>query len=189
MNKVCLNNFLNYFMFYEQDQVQEFFGFRIEINEPDCVHIFAYYTSFSKQLNDITFQFIIFLQDEFIFDTFASLTDYNNMSKFLNRILGLEVTMQNFLFKYFTDTLAAVILQAKRNGRWDLGILGENLIGIHQGFSMTGNLGKVRVDILSEKSKCLNVFRNVSKCLNVFRNVKAVCLPQYFQIIYYLILL
>lgn len=49
--------------------------------------------------------------------------DYNNISKFLNRILGIEVELQNALFKYFTDTLAAVILQAKRNGRWDLGIL------------------------------------------------------------------
>ena len=142
MNKVCLNNFLNYFMFYEQDHVQEFFGFRIEINEPNCVHISAYYTSSSKQLNDITFQFIIFLQDEFIFDTFASLTDYNNMSKFLNRILGLEVTMQNFLFKYFTDTLAAVILQAKRNGRWDLGILGKNLIGIFIDWKLRKSQGR-----------------------------------------------
>ncbi|VVC91949.1 unnamed protein product [Leptidea sinapis] len=33
--------------------------------------------------------------------------DYNNMSKFLNRILGMPVELQNRLFKYFTDTLAA----------------------------------------------------------------------------------
>ena len=46
------------------------------------------------------------------------------ISKFLNRILGIPVEQQNALFQYFTDTLSAVIFQAKRNGRWDLGILG-----------------------------------------------------------------
>ncbi|XP_045521844.1 protein strawberry notch isoform X1 [Pieris brassicae] len=49
--------------------------------------------------------------------------DYNNMSKFLNRILGMPVELQNRLFKYFTDTLAAVMEQAKRSGRFDMGIL------------------------------------------------------------------
>ncbi|KFM82075.1 Protein strawberry notch-like protein, partial [Stegodyphus mimosarum] len=49
--------------------------------------------------------------------------DYNNMSKFMNRILGLPVELQNSLFKYFTDTLDAVIAQAKKAGRYDLGIL------------------------------------------------------------------
>ncbi|XP_028133407.2 protein strawberry notch isoform X2 [Diabrotica virgifera virgifera] len=49
--------------------------------------------------------------------------DYNNMSKFLNRILGMPVELQNRLFKYFTDTLAAIITSAKKSGRFDLGIL------------------------------------------------------------------
>ncbi|XP_042225091.1 protein strawberry notch homolog 1-like isoform X1 [Homarus americanus] len=49
--------------------------------------------------------------------------DYNNMSKFLNRILGMPVELQNRLFKYFTDTLAAIITQAKRTGKFDMGIL------------------------------------------------------------------
>lgn len=51
--------------------------------------------------------------------------DYNNISKFLNRILGMPVELQNRLFKYFTDTLAAIIGQAKKMGRFDLGILGK----------------------------------------------------------------
>ena len=38
---------------------------------------------------------------------------YNEMSKFLNRILGMHVEKQNLLFKYFSDTLAAIIQQAK----------------------------------------------------------------------------
>ena len=34
---------------------------------------------------------------------------YNDMSKFLNRILGMPVLLQNLLFKYFTDTLNSII--------------------------------------------------------------------------------
>lgn len=51
--------------------------------------------------------------------------DYNNISKFLNRILGMPVDLQNRLFKYFTDTLNATISAAKKTGRFDLGILGK----------------------------------------------------------------
>lgn len=47
------------------------------------------------------------------------------MNKFLNRILGLEVDLQNSLFRYFNDTMDAVIKQAKRSGRYDSGIIGE----------------------------------------------------------------
>ncbi|XP_057295690.1 protein strawberry notch homolog 1-like [Hydractinia symbiolongicarpus] len=49
--------------------------------------------------------------------------DYTNISRFLNRILGLTVALQNALFSYFTETLAAVIKEAKRSGRWDEGIV------------------------------------------------------------------
>jgi len=50
--------------------------------------------------------------------------DYNNISKFLNRILGIEVELQNKLFHFFTDTLNSIILEQKRRGVWDMGILG-----------------------------------------------------------------
>lgn len=50
--------------------------------------------------------------------------DYNNISKFLNRILGMPVELQNRLFKYFTDVLHHIITQAKKSGRFDLGIMG-----------------------------------------------------------------
>ncbi|KAL3856506.1 hypothetical protein ACJMK2_011256 [Sinanodonta woodiana] len=49
--------------------------------------------------------------------------DYNNISKFLNRMLGMEVEIQNALFQYFSSTLTAIILEAKKSGRWDMGIL------------------------------------------------------------------
>lgn len=39
----------------------------------------------------------------------------------------MEVHQQNALFQYFSDTLNAVIQNAKKNGRYDMGILGELL--------------------------------------------------------------
>lgn len=49
--------------------------------------------------------------------------DSMTMSRFLNRILGLSVVLQNKLFAYFSDTLAAVIKNAKRMGKYDVGIM------------------------------------------------------------------
>ncbi|RUS79533.1 hypothetical protein EGW08_012701 [Elysia chlorotica] len=49
--------------------------------------------------------------------------DFSSISKFLNRILGMKVAVQNALFTYFTETLTSIILEAKRNGRWDMGIM------------------------------------------------------------------
>ena len=49
------------------------------------------------------------------------------MSRFLNRILGIRVQMQNSLFRFFSDVLNAVIVDARRSGSWDLGILGKNI--------------------------------------------------------------
>ena len=58
--------------------------------------------------------------------------DYQVIAKFLNRILGLHVELQNALFQYFSDTLDAVVKQAKRLGRYDLGIM-----------DLTSEIGKV----------------------------------------------
>ncbi|KAH8410036.1 hypothetical protein KR009_004503 [Drosophila setifemur] len=49
--------------------------------------------------------------------------DSNNISKFLNRILGCRVEIQNALFKFFLDRMYSLIMQMKRIGRFDLGIL------------------------------------------------------------------
>ena len=57
--------------------------------------------------------------------------DALNMSRFLNRILGLPVKLQNQLFSYFTDTLAAVCQQAKKLGKWDGGIQDFGAQGEH----------------------------------------------------------
>ena len=61
-----------------------------------------------------------------------SCSDYTNMSRFLNRILGIEVELQNRLFAYFTKTLSVVVQQAKRSGRWDEGILGKSVFMEHR---------------------------------------------------------
>ena len=37
----------------------------------------------------------------------------------------MPVDLQNRLFKYFTDTLSAIVAQAKKTGRYDMGILGK----------------------------------------------------------------
>ncbi|CAF4136663.1 unnamed protein product [Rotaria sp. Silwood2] len=62
--------------------------------------------------------------------------DHNNMSRFLNRILGIRVQMQNLLFRFFSDVLNAVIVDARRNGSWDLGILdlgtGEETVSVEK---------------------------------------------------------
>ncbi|EDV22204.1 uncharacterized protein TRIADDRAFT_29150, partial [Trichoplax adhaerens] len=49
--------------------------------------------------------------------------DYNSIPKFLNRILGIPVVLQNKLFAYFSDTLNKIIQESKKTGRWESGIL------------------------------------------------------------------
>lgn len=60
-----------------------------------------------------------------IFQLFHISLDYTNISRFLNRILGMTVELQNTLFQYFTETLAAIVKDAKRAGRFDEGIVGK----------------------------------------------------------------
>uniref|UniRef100_A0A4W4HJI6 Protein strawberry notch homolog 2 n=1 Tax=Electrophorus electricus TaxID=8005 RepID=A0A4W4HJI6_ELEEL len=45
------------------------------------------------------------------------------ITKFLNRILGLEVHHQNALFQYFTDNFDYLIEKDKKEGKYDMGIL------------------------------------------------------------------
>ncbi|XP_043909748.1 protein strawberry notch homolog 2 [Protopterus annectens] len=46
-----------------------------------------------------------------------------SITKFLNRILGLEVHKQNSLFQYFIDTFEYLIERDKKEGKYDMGIL------------------------------------------------------------------
>ncbi|KAI6658072.1 hypothetical protein LOD99_15785 [Oopsacas minuta] len=47
----------------------------------------------------------------------------NSVSKFLNRLLGIEVQLQNTIFQWFLDTFDFLVKQAKRLGNWDNGIV------------------------------------------------------------------
>jgi len=49
--------------------------------------------------------------------------EYNNIYKFMNRILGMVVELQNAIFTFFADTLNAVIQDAKNSGQFDQGIV------------------------------------------------------------------
>lgn len=55
--------------------------------------------------------------------TYCALADCS-ITKFLNRILGLEVDKQNMLFQYFSDTFDYLIEKDKKEGKYDMGILG-----------------------------------------------------------------
>lgn len=54
---------------------------------------------------------------------YASVEKDCSITKFLNRILGLEVHKQNMLFQYFTDTFDHLIEKDKKEGKYDMGIL------------------------------------------------------------------
>ncbi|XP_048247301.1 protein FORGETTER 1-like isoform X2 [Haliotis rufescens] len=49
--------------------------------------------------------------------------DAGDVSKFLNRILGLSVEKQNLMFNYFTETLGVIVQSAKKEGRYNEGML------------------------------------------------------------------
>lgn len=55
-----------------------------------------------------------------------------SITKFLNRILGLEVHKQNALFQYFSDTFDHLIEADKKEGKYDMGILGEHAVSVWQ---------------------------------------------------------
>lgn len=50
------------------------------------------------------------------------------MSRFLNRILGMPVRLQNAVFDHFVNTLDDIIQREKDAGKFDMGILGKNFI-------------------------------------------------------------
>uniref|UniRef100_A0AAQ5XJ67 Protein strawberry notch homolog 2 n=1 Tax=Amphiprion ocellaris TaxID=80972 RepID=A0AAQ5XJ67_AMPOC len=63
------------------------------------------------------------MMDVGIFSQHACFEIYLSITKFLNRILGLEVHKQNYLFQYFTDNFDYLIEKDKKEGKYDMGIL------------------------------------------------------------------
>ncbi|KAA0712190.1 Protein strawberry notch -like protein 2 [Triplophysa tibetana] len=70
-----------------------------------------------------------------------------NITKFLNRILGLEVHKQNSLFQYFIDNFDYLIEKDKKEGKYDLGILGKSFSVI---FNVLKNLAPGNDQIYEE---------------------------------------
>lgn len=48
----------------------------------------------------------------------------DNIVRFLNRSLGVPVHLQNCLFRYFSDTLCATILKARKELSFEQGLVG-----------------------------------------------------------------
>lgn len=77
------------------------------------IPVYHYYYYFTISLFSCVHLLIVFV---FIPDC--------SITKFLNRILGLEVHKQNDLFQYFTDNFDYLIEKDKKEGKYDMGILG-----------------------------------------------------------------
>ena len=84
-----------------------------------CAHPFPPYTSTEARVGLTNVELLTHEREGVLSVDKESL----NISRFLNRLLGLPVLLQNSVFSYFMDTLAAYIQQAKRAGKWDCGIM------------------------------------------------------------------
>lgn len=75
---------------------------------------------------------LIMIPFSFFFFSVYNTSFFNNLdcniTKFLNRILGLEVHQQNFLFQYFIQNFEYLIEKDKKEGKYDMGILGKQMI-------------------------------------------------------------
>uniref|UniRef100_A0A4W5R6A3 Protein strawberry notch homolog 2 n=1 Tax=Hucho hucho TaxID=62062 RepID=A0A4W5R6A3_9TELE len=69
-----------------------------------------------------------------------------SITKFLNRILGLEVHKQNSLFQYFTDNFDYLIEKDKKEGKYDMGILGIDDMGVLGPTFTLGSISTLHVD-------------------------------------------
>ena len=55
-------------------------------------------------------------------DEKGRLSQLSDVSRFLNRLLGLNLNRQKFLFRYFMSSLENVVSTAKNAGTYDIGI-------------------------------------------------------------------
>lgn len=57
------------------------------------------------------------------------LIECSNVTTFLNRILGCTIEIQNALFRFFVNNLKSLMLQTRRKGQLDLGVLDLDVHG------------------------------------------------------------
>uniref|UniRef100_A0A672Z7B3 Protein strawberry notch homolog 2 n=1 Tax=Sphaeramia orbicularis TaxID=375764 RepID=A0A672Z7B3_9TELE len=81
-----------------------------------------------------------------------------SITKFLNRILGLEVHKQNYLFQYFTDNFDYLIEKDKKEGKYDMGILGK-AVNITCSPKISIYIGIVMCKKIEEGQECLQGMR------------------------------
>ena len=67
---------------------------------------------------------------------------YPSINKFMNKLLCVKVNDQNVIFSFFTATLDRVIAQAKREGRYDTGIV--DVVGQEKATQLEQNSFKVK---------------------------------------------
>ncbi|CAH1780986.1 unnamed protein product, partial [Owenia fusiformis] len=79
--------------------------------------------------------------------------DNGDVGKFLNRILGLSVTKQNLIFQYFSACLEHQIESAKREGRYNEGLL---------------DISATSIEIIGEPKE---VFKKANKGTNITQHV------------------
>ena len=60
--------------------------------------------------------------DTSVLGTNVKQNEVHNVTKFLNRILGLSVEKQNLIFSYFFESMKSLIRIAKRDGRYNEGV-------------------------------------------------------------------
>ena len=62
-------------------------------------------------------------------ETYTLDKEYNNIHKVLNRLLSMDVEIQQAIFEYFHRHVQVVAQQARLSGEFDQGVLGELLAG------------------------------------------------------------
>uniref|UniRef100_A0A8D3D7Y9 Protein strawberry notch homolog 2 n=1 Tax=Scophthalmus maximus TaxID=52904 RepID=A0A8D3D7Y9_SCOMX len=82
-----------------------------------------------------------------------------SITKFLNRILGLEVHKQNYLFQYFTDNFDYLIEKDKKEGKYDMGILGTEAKTQNVGFYLKEQDLNGKCKKIEEGNECLQGMR------------------------------
>lgn len=82
-------------------------------------------------------------------DGSVSTTGADVIGRFLNRILGMTVAMQNAVFECFALTLEARIKEAKKLGEYDPGILGTYRSTVEQSYLLSFSLEKKKLTKIS----------------------------------------
>ena len=119
------------------------------------------------------------------------------LPKFLNRLMGMKVPIQNALFAYFTSTLDAIITGEKRRGNYDFGIKdlgsrGEDVtLDIVNTYNVAHATGSASIKVTTVKADRGLAWEEVQKKLfektdrhsGVYRSLKSECVSLIIHVI------